>query len=124
MVEKSTDKRSKMSTTMNTIGLCKMKENILETIINWLLLFNHNFVVNASAPLCSMVPFLCSRISLHPKTTKTGMAGIYEKGPLDPNSTLGADAVAVCRHEQACQHPSPCLLYTSDAADELDGVDL
>eukprot|EP00957_Ditylum_brightwellii_P123506 9416876-Ditylum_brightwellii.AAC.1 len=27
-----------------------MKENILETIVNWLLLFNHNFVVGASAP--------------------------------------------------------------------------
>eukprot|EP00957_Ditylum_brightwellii_P168916 12857003-Ditylum_brightwellii.AAC.1 len=40
-----------MSTTMNTIGMCKTKENILETITNWLLLLNHNFVVDASALL-------------------------------------------------------------------------
>eukprot|EP00957_Ditylum_brightwellii_P134340 10242153-Ditylum_brightwellii.AAC.1 len=38
-----------MSTTMNTIGMCKTKENILETITNWLLLLNHNFVVDTSA---------------------------------------------------------------------------
>eukprot|EP00957_Ditylum_brightwellii_P073860 5611927-Ditylum_brightwellii.AAC.1 len=40
-----------MSTSMNTIGLCKTKENILETIANWLSLLNHNFVVNALALL-------------------------------------------------------------------------
>eukprot|EP00957_Ditylum_brightwellii_P181425 13819951-Ditylum_brightwellii.AAC.1 len=39
-----------MSTTMNTIGMCKTKENILETIVNWLSLLNHNFVVDALAP--------------------------------------------------------------------------
>eukprot|EP00957_Ditylum_brightwellii_P120612 9201111-Ditylum_brightwellii.AAC.1 len=39
-----------MSTPMNTIDLCKTKENVLETIANWLSLFNHNFVVNATTP--------------------------------------------------------------------------
>eukprot|EP00957_Ditylum_brightwellii_P056043 4247266-Ditylum_brightwellii.AAC.1 len=50
MVDMSTAKRSKISMSMNTIGLCKTKENILETIANWLSLLNHNFVDNASAP--------------------------------------------------------------------------
>eukprot|EP00957_Ditylum_brightwellii_P028941 2186297-Ditylum_brightwellii.AAC.1 len=51
MVDMSTAKRSKMSTSMNTIGICKTKENALETIANWLSLLNHNFVVNTAAPL-------------------------------------------------------------------------
>eukprot|EP00957_Ditylum_brightwellii_P064300 4879170-Ditylum_brightwellii.AAC.1 len=51
MVDIPTAKRSKMSTTMNTIGMCKIKENILETIANWLLLLNYNFVVDAHASL-------------------------------------------------------------------------
>eukprot|EP00957_Ditylum_brightwellii_P057188 4333109-Ditylum_brightwellii.AAC.1 len=50
MVDMPTAKRSKMSTSMNTIGLCKTKENVLETIANWLCLLNHNFVVDAPAP--------------------------------------------------------------------------
>eukprot|EP00957_Ditylum_brightwellii_P175722 13379882-Ditylum_brightwellii.AAC.1 len=50
MVDMPTAKRSKMSTSMNTIGLCKTKEDILETIANWLSLLNHNFVVNALVP--------------------------------------------------------------------------
>eukprot|EP00957_Ditylum_brightwellii_P105275 8025180-Ditylum_brightwellii.AAC.1 len=51
MVNMSTAKRSKMSISMNTIGFCKTKENVLETIANWLSLLNHNFVVNVSALL-------------------------------------------------------------------------
>eukprot|EP00957_Ditylum_brightwellii_P177610 13528618-Ditylum_brightwellii.AAC.1 len=51
MVDMPTTKRSKKSTAMTTIGLCKTKENVLETIANWLSLFNHNFVVDASALL-------------------------------------------------------------------------
>eukprot|EP00957_Ditylum_brightwellii_P147549 11236518-Ditylum_brightwellii.AAC.3 len=50
IVDMPTAKRSKISTTMNTIGLCKTKENILETIADWLLFFKPNFVVDASAP--------------------------------------------------------------------------
>eukprot|EP00957_Ditylum_brightwellii_P199743 15226915-Ditylum_brightwellii.AAC.1 len=34
MVNMPTAKRSKMSTSINTIGLCKTKENVLETIAN------------------------------------------------------------------------------------------
>eukprot|EP00957_Ditylum_brightwellii_P110101 8397172-Ditylum_brightwellii.AAC.1 len=51
MVGMPTAKRSKMSTSMNTIDLCKTKENILETIANWLSLLNHNFVVDVSVLL-------------------------------------------------------------------------
>eukprot|EP00957_Ditylum_brightwellii_P129665 9891273-Ditylum_brightwellii.AAC.1 len=51
MVNMPPAKRSKMLTTMNTIGMCKTKENILETIPNWLSLLNHNFVVDVLAPL-------------------------------------------------------------------------
>eukprot|EP00957_Ditylum_brightwellii_P160160 12193052-Ditylum_brightwellii.AAC.1 len=40
MVDMPTAKRSKMSMSMNTVGLCKTKENVLETIANWLLLLN------------------------------------------------------------------------------------
>eukprot|EP00957_Ditylum_brightwellii_P022121 1669062-Ditylum_brightwellii.AAC.1 len=40
-----------MLTTMKPIDIYKTKENILETIANWLLLLNHNFVVDASALL-------------------------------------------------------------------------
>eukprot|EP00957_Ditylum_brightwellii_P006787 514995-Ditylum_brightwellii.AAC.1 len=41
-----------MSMSMNTIGLYKTKENMLETIDNWLSLLNHNFVVdNLALPL-------------------------------------------------------------------------
>eukprot|EP00957_Ditylum_brightwellii_P026952 2037254-Ditylum_brightwellii.AAC.1 len=50
MVDMSTAKRAKISTSMNTIGLCKPNENVLETIANWLSLLNRNFVVNALAP--------------------------------------------------------------------------
>eukprot|EP00957_Ditylum_brightwellii_P063044 4785083-Ditylum_brightwellii.AAC.1 len=50
MVDMPTAKRSKMSTSMNTISLCKTKKNVLETIANWLSLLNHNFVVEAVAP--------------------------------------------------------------------------
>eukprot|EP00957_Ditylum_brightwellii_P066038 5009230-Ditylum_brightwellii.AAC.1 len=49
MVDMPTAIRSKISTAMNTIGMCKTKENILETIANWLLLLNHNFVVDVLA---------------------------------------------------------------------------
>eukprot|EP00957_Ditylum_brightwellii_P176220 13418198-Ditylum_brightwellii.AAC.1 len=49
MVDMPTAKRSKMSTSMNTIVLCMTKENVLETIVNWLSLLNHNFVTNTSA---------------------------------------------------------------------------
>eukprot|EP00957_Ditylum_brightwellii_P171236 13035280-Ditylum_brightwellii.AAC.1 len=51
IVDMPTAKRSKMSMSVNTIGLCKTKENALETITNWLSLLNHNFVVNALALL-------------------------------------------------------------------------
>eukprot|EP00957_Ditylum_brightwellii_P000102 7556-Ditylum_brightwellii.AAC.2 len=46
-----TAKRSKIFTSMSTTGLCKTKENILETIDNWLSLLNHNFVVDMLALL-------------------------------------------------------------------------
>eukprot|EP00957_Ditylum_brightwellii_P076751 5833780-Ditylum_brightwellii.AAC.1 len=67
MVDMPTAKRSKMPTTMNTIGMCKTKENILETITNWLSLLNHNFVVDVSAP-----PLLCGAFFA---TTRISMAG-------------------------------------------------
>eukprot|EP00957_Ditylum_brightwellii_P128775 9823352-Ditylum_brightwellii.AAC.2 len=51
MVNIPTAKRSKMSTSMNTIGLYKTKGNVLETIANWLSLLNHNFVINVLALL-------------------------------------------------------------------------
>eukprot|EP00957_Ditylum_brightwellii_P062699 4758436-Ditylum_brightwellii.AAC.1 len=44
MVDMPTAKRSKMHMSMNTIGLCKTKENVLEIIANWLLLFHHSFM--------------------------------------------------------------------------------
>eukprot|EP00957_Ditylum_brightwellii_P014185 1068019-Ditylum_brightwellii.AAC.1 len=50
MVDMPTTKRLKMSTSMNTISFCKTKENVLETIANWLSLLNYNFVVVALAP--------------------------------------------------------------------------
>eukprot|EP00957_Ditylum_brightwellii_P074438 5655593-Ditylum_brightwellii.AAC.1 len=43
-------KRSKVFTLMNTISLCKTKENILETIANLLFLLNHNIAVEEAAP--------------------------------------------------------------------------
>eukprot|EP00957_Ditylum_brightwellii_P164921 12556814-Ditylum_brightwellii.AAC.1 len=50
MADMPTTKRSKMSTIMNTIGLCKTKKNVLETIANWLLPLNHNFVAHTASP--------------------------------------------------------------------------
>eukprot|EP00957_Ditylum_brightwellii_P178407 13589521-Ditylum_brightwellii.AAC.1 len=43
-------KRSKASTSINTLGLCKSKENVLKCIANWLSLMNHNFNINDTAP--------------------------------------------------------------------------
>eukprot|EP00957_Ditylum_brightwellii_P022086 1665989-Ditylum_brightwellii.AAC.2 len=63
MVNMPTAKRSKVSTSMSAIGLCKPKENGLETMASWLLLFNHNFLVNATTPLLLYGPFSCLRIS-------------------------------------------------------------
>eukprot|EP00957_Ditylum_brightwellii_P062516 4744474-Ditylum_brightwellii.AAC.1 len=48
MDDMPTAKRLKMYMSMNTIGPCKTKENILEIIANWLLLSNHNFMVSAT----------------------------------------------------------------------------
>eukprot|EP00957_Ditylum_brightwellii_P176836 13469593-Ditylum_brightwellii.AAC.1 len=50
MVDIPSAKRTKMLTTMDTVGMCKTKENFLETIAKWLLLLNHNFVFDVSAP--------------------------------------------------------------------------
>eukprot|EP00957_Ditylum_brightwellii_P110544 8432274-Ditylum_brightwellii.AAC.1 len=76
-----------MSTSMNTIGLCKTKENVLETIANWLSLFNHNFEVEATAPLLLYGAFLCLQILSHPKTIKIGMEGLFKRSPGFPCNT-------------------------------------
>eukprot|EP00957_Ditylum_brightwellii_P088271 6724825-Ditylum_brightwellii.AAC.1 len=43
-------KRSKASTFINTLGLCKLRENVLECISNWLSLMNDNFNINNAIP--------------------------------------------------------------------------
>eukprot|EP00957_Ditylum_brightwellii_P088611 6749362-Ditylum_brightwellii.AAC.1 len=63
----------KMPMSMNTIGLCKTKENVLETIANWLSFFNHNFVVNITAPLLLYDAFFMLADLITSETTRTGM---------------------------------------------------
>eukprot|EP00957_Ditylum_brightwellii_P118744 9056389-Ditylum_brightwellii.AAC.2 len=77
-------KRSKVSTLMNIISLCKTKENILETIANWFSLLNDIIAVKEAAP-----PLL------------------YNTCTLDFTPAFGTDAVSPGRDEQACQHASP-----------------
>eukprot|EP00957_Ditylum_brightwellii_P208911 15359509-Ditylum_brightwellii.AAC.1 len=45
MVDMPTPKSTKLTMSINTNGLCKAKENILECIANWLYLITHNLVV-------------------------------------------------------------------------------
>eukprot|EP00957_Ditylum_brightwellii_P193592 14741772-Ditylum_brightwellii.AAC.1 len=101
MVDMPTAKRSKMSMSMNRIGLCKTKENIFETIANWLSLFNHNFVVNTTTPLLFYGAFFMLADLITSQDYKNWYGQCIKKATLDPNSTLGADTEAVCMHKQA-----------------------
>eukprot|EP00957_Ditylum_brightwellii_P111294 8487250-Ditylum_brightwellii.AAC.1 len=93
---------------MNTISLCKTKENVLETIANWIFLLNHNIAVEEAAPPLLHSAFLCLQISSHPKTTKTGVAGLL-KSTLYSAPIFGTDAALPHRDKQACKHVSPDL---------------
>eukprot|EP00957_Ditylum_brightwellii_P177614 13528941-Ditylum_brightwellii.AAC.1 len=44
MIDMCMANQSKVPTFMNTIELCKTKENALECITGWLSILNHNFV--------------------------------------------------------------------------------
>eukprot|EP00957_Ditylum_brightwellii_P211240 15365939-Ditylum_brightwellii.AAC.3 len=54
MLDMPVAKRSKVSTPINTSGLCKSKDNDLEYIATWLSLMNHNYNIDDTAP-----PLLC-----------------------------------------------------------------
>eukprot|EP00957_Ditylum_brightwellii_P010471 793096-Ditylum_brightwellii.AAC.2 len=84
MVDMATSKRSKMSTSMNTIGLCKTKENTLETIANWLSLFNHNFVVGATSPLLIYSTFLMLKDLITSQDYKHWYGRSIKKAPWIP----------------------------------------
>eukprot|EP00957_Ditylum_brightwellii_P084968 6461440-Ditylum_brightwellii.AAC.1 len=50
MLDMPVAKRSNTSTPINTSGMCKSKENVLECIANWLSLMNHNYTIDDTAP--------------------------------------------------------------------------
>eukprot|EP00957_Ditylum_brightwellii_P158950 12098090-Ditylum_brightwellii.AAC.1 len=50
MLDIPSTKRSKVSTLINTSGLCQTKENVLKCIENWLSLMNHNYSINNAVP--------------------------------------------------------------------------
>eukprot|EP00957_Ditylum_brightwellii_P092866 7069377-Ditylum_brightwellii.AAC.2 len=50
MLDMPVAKRSKASTSITALWLCKSNENVLEYISNWLSLMNHNFNINDTTP--------------------------------------------------------------------------
>eukprot|EP00957_Ditylum_brightwellii_P029607 2236983-Ditylum_brightwellii.AAC.1 len=50
MLDISSIKQSKASTSINTSGLCQTKKNVFKCIANWLSLVNHNYAINNAAP--------------------------------------------------------------------------
>eukprot|EP00957_Ditylum_brightwellii_P108862 8303969-Ditylum_brightwellii.AAC.1 len=69
---------------MNTIGMCKTKEKILETIANWLLLLNHNFVLDASAPMLLDGVFFILVDLITSRNYKNWYGWCIKKAPLIP----------------------------------------
>eukprot|EP00957_Ditylum_brightwellii_P206911 15350534-Ditylum_brightwellii.AAC.1 len=58
MLDIPSAKQSKPFTSINTSGLCQTKENVLECITNWLLLMNHSYAIDNTAPLLLYGAFL------------------------------------------------------------------
>eukprot|EP00957_Ditylum_brightwellii_P080088 6090819-Ditylum_brightwellii.AAC.1 len=79
MVDMQMAKWPKVSTSMNTIGLCKTKENVLECIANWLSLLNHNFTVKKDAPPLLYGVFFSWQSSLHPEIITLDMPSLWPR---------------------------------------------
>eukprot|EP00957_Ditylum_brightwellii_P025009 1892360-Ditylum_brightwellii.AAC.1 len=57
IVDMPSAKRSIMATSINTIGLYKIKENVLESIVNWLSFSIKTLWLKQHHHHCYMVPF-------------------------------------------------------------------